>query len=250
MSEEAADILHRVTHKKKRRRLSKVKVRISPVPKEVRDLPYPDVPETQEQIYQQKLWMQAQHASEAEDSKFKVDSVEEWALMTGWHGVLDFFYAKAIAMKFIWAAVLGLCAFLAMNETLSMIMDYTSGSKWVTSISYKEADDGAVQWPNMTISNLNWLGQTGLNQSNITDPHLITYIINADIESVHFYSKYLSDVTENVDEIRNRTEHEYSKYLADHNTTRTEVRGRSYREQLRLADLNCFSDSCKTGTEV
>lgn len=170
-----------------------------------------------------KLWKEAHHAVDNENAHIR-SSLEEWALMTGWHGVVDFFFAKSLSSKALWAAVVGLCAFLALNETISFLMDYTEGEKWMTSISYKTGDDMTVQWPNITISNLNWLGQSSLDKAGVTDPYLVTYIIDADADAVRFCERFIDNTSVPIEQILNRTEKKYSRYLLEHNTTRTKVR--------------------------
>src|SRR4051794_23423763 len=79
------------------------------------------------------------------------DYFEQWCRMTGWHGIQDFYVTKNLFWKVAWLLlVLGGC-FLAINQSVSMIMDFESADQWVTSVTYELPKDGRIDWPNITI---------------------------------------------------------------------------------------------------
>lgn len=177
-----------------------------------------------------QIWAQAQAAATTAEPINIESRLEEWALMTGWHGMVDLFYAKTILLKGMWAVVLGTCAFVSLNIIASMILDYWHGDHWVISTTYVVPKSGAVEWPNMTVKNLNWLGQSGLNAASLTDPDLVAYLVNWDIEAIRFYERMLAtDTTGNSTKasiawIQNRTVEKYAAYMAKRRKTRAQVR--------------------------
>lgn len=111
----------------------------------------------------------------------------EWAQLTGWHGVLDFVYARNFFLRVIWALVLVGGTFLAINQSCILLSDFMLETRWTTSVTYEYPEDGILDWPNFTLCNLNWLGKSKLEEKGLVqDPYAVEYAANRD-DGVEFF---------------------------------------------------------------
>lgn len=135
------------------------------------------------------------------ESQSDKNHFEEWAQMTGWHGVLDFIYAKTILLKCVWGIIIGLGCFLAISQSYSLLCDFLEEDQWVTSVTYESPEGDVLDWPNFTICNLNWLAKSKLDKAHLLhDPYSIEYVANLK-EGVEFYRLMQDDdhVVDNAD---------------------------------------------------
>lgn len=135
---------------------------------------------------------------------------ESWARVTGLHGALDFYYAQSPLMKIIWALIISLGCFFAINQCILLISDYSMNSQWLTSVSYEKPSTGSIPWPNLTICALNWLQQDKLNNYGYDGDAEYAYGTYMD-DGFEFYHKWQGNETLNITEYTNMAEYMHEK---------------------------------------
>lgn len=76
---------------------------------------------------------------------------DQWCQMTNWHGILDFHVEKNIFLKITWMLLVLAGSFFAINQSVSMILEFASDDQWVTSVTYEVPEDGNLEWPGISI---------------------------------------------------------------------------------------------------
>lgn len=158
----------------------------------------------------------------------------EWCRVTGWHGIIDFHMTKNYLAKSFWLAVLLLSCFFAVNQSVSLILDYYSENQWVTSVSYEMTADGGLPWPNVSVCSLDLMDDAKLRRFGAPDPYLIAYVAQPWQKSFLFHDTYQADTPvldvhnqSSVDAKENEIRDIYAQALDRHNTS-------------SFTEVNCF----------
>lgn len=120
-------------------------------------------------------------------------SLDQWCQMTSWHGVLDFHLSQNWCSKISWFLVIFVGLFLSINQCASLLLDYTSTDKWVTSVTYESPRGEGLEWPDMTVCNVNSLFRSRL-QPELRDYGMALAFVQSPAEdSLSFYDEFQAD---------------------------------------------------------
>lgn len=120
-----------------------------------------------------------------------IDYIDRWCAVTPYHIVSNVHKAKKTWKKLAWLSLVivgGLCAFL---QTLLMTIEYSGEIRWVSSVTYESSDEVGLEWPNISVCNLNNVFKSQLDDMNITEDHYeIAYAMTQKEEAARFYMDY------------------------------------------------------------
>lgn len=117
--------------------------------------------------------------------------LKEWSEVTPWHGINSASRAKTVFTRVAWTIVVLVASFLAFYQSGFLIQSYINESTWITSVTYEIPEDGGLEWPNMTVCNLDSLFTPILERANITDPYQIAFASNLRMqEGLLFYKQF------------------------------------------------------------
>lgn len=157
--------------------------------------------------------------------------LDEWCGVTPWHCINNVHQAKNRCAKIAWLLLVLFTAFLAFYQSGTLITDYVAGSKWITSVTYEIPEDGGIDWPNISVCNLNDNFKSRFAAYNLSDPYEIVLTKTMSMEGILFYKQYQADWSDTSDnDTIEQTRQQYASRIGTGpNLTVSEVRDPAFR---------------------
>lgn len=92
--------------------------------------------------------------------------------------------------KAAWLTVILFAGFLAFYQSSVLLSDYLGDSTWMTSVSYEMPAEGSLEWPNITVCNLNRNFKSRFEADNLNDSREKAYVATMLKDAIEFHEIY------------------------------------------------------------